>query len=212
MLFTHLVQVKATITHRRVSAIIIFVFVALIVSVTPTFLTNSLGLKFVPERNKTVVGVLQRHDRDGTEKVSYIVNNIFIPFSSFLAVISGTVVLVINLQKSNTWRQLSVPTSQGCNVCTRNLKVAKMVVVMSTLFIACFTPLSVFFILMTVESSMFYAQGQNKNLYTSLGGFGLMLESVSSSMNILIYYHMSTKYRTTFRQLFSVPVSFVHRN
>lgn len=37
----------------------------------------------------------------------------------------------------------------------------------------------------------------------AITGFSYVMESVNSSMNIFIYHHMSSKYRATFRELYS---------
>lgn len=47
-----------------------------------------------------------------------------------------------------------------------------------------------------------YVGGSYLRVGIILGGLVLLLESINSSANIFIYYHMSSKYRTVFQTLF----------
>lgn len=77
-----------------------------------------------------------------------------------------------------------------------------MIVMISTLFIVCFVPLSVMFLAVSLQPE-FFIKDKCKHLCIVIGGFGLNLESVNASVNIFIYYKMSGKFRTTFHQLFN---------
>lgn len=145
-------------------------------------------------------------DHDAVEKVSYAINNVIIPFIAFAIIITCTVVLVFKLRSQNTWRKATVVTSQGSDVLTRNLKVAKMVVTISSLFIACFFPVSMIFIAMSLVPGL-SVEGKHKNVLIYTAGLGIVLESINSSCNIFVYYHMSRKYRQIFRQIFCVKLN-----
>lgn len=81
-----------------------------------------------------------------------------------------------------------------------------MVVLISALFIACFVPISIIFIAMCFEPE-FSVYGKYKDLLCVIGGLGFMLESINSSVNIFIYYYMSTKYRSIFREIFRLDIA-----
>lgn len=172
----------------------------------PVYLVNRLEEKFYPERNKSMIGLTFTEDRETVDKFSYVINNIFIPYSSFVIIVVCTVILVVKLRSNTEWRKVSANTTQADTVSARNQKVAKMVVLISALFIACFVPISIIFIAMCFEPE-FSVYGKYKDLLCVIGGLGFMLESINSSVNIFIYYYMSTKYRSIFREIFRLDIA-----
>lgn len=195
---------KAIIRPTRVSIAITFIFIILIVSVSPMYLVYGLRERFFPERNKTMLGISFQTNRQSIERASFLVNNVSIPFTAFAIIIVCTVILVVTLRKKSEWRKKSAVKGQADSVSHRNQKVAKMVVIISAMFIFCFVPLSVIFITMSLDSK-FAFDGKYRNVVVLLGGTGFVLESINSSVNIFIYYGMSSRYRNTFRQLFCLP-------
>lgn len=201
MFFPHFfLQVKGIITPKRVSYITVAIFVILICSVAPEYVVNKVGSKFLPEINRTIIGLIYASNRESVSEVSYLVNNVMVPFVSFTTIIVCTVVLVFQLHSSAEWRKKSATKSQVDNILSRNQKISKVVLMISTLFIICFVPLSVLFIGMS-QVKEFSMGGRYRNLLVVLGGVGVVLEAMNSSMNIFIYYYMSTHYRVVFREI-----------
>lgn len=188
-------------TSSRVSVLIVIVFVILLSSVAPLYVVNKLGLKFFPGRNKTLLGLVLTSDREKVERASFAINNVFIPFSAFIVVSVCTVTLVVTIRKRSAWRVKSTTATQADNITSKNQRVAKMVVVISALFIACFVPISALFVAMVIEPEL-SIDGTYRNTLIVVGGLGFVLESINSSVNIFIYYHMSSKYRCIFHQIF----------
>lgn len=196
---------KSIVTPKRVAVIIVCVFAILIFSVTPVYVVNQLKLKFYSHRNKTLIGLIFAENREHVERISFAVNNAFVPYSAFIVIIICTITLVIKLQNTAKWRQKSATSVQADNVSNRNRKVAKMVVMISVLFITSFVLVSSMYLAMTVESELSIS-GRHRNVGIILAGLGLVLESVNSATNIFIYYYMSSKYNTAFRQLFMMTI------
>ncbi|BFZ07874.1 hypothetical protein BsWGS_10913 [Bradybaena similaris] len=194
-------KVRSMVTARRVRAVIICIFVVLLASVSPLYVVNRLGMKFYPARNRTLLGLVPTENRETVEQISFAINNVLIPFSAFIVVNLCTVILVIKLRKRTVWRNKTTSSTQADSVSIRNRKVAKMVVMISTLFIVCFVPISVVFTAVLLVPDL-AIDGRFRNILIVVGGICFILESVNSSVNIFIYYHMSTKFRTIFRQLF----------
>lgn len=190
-------------TSQRVAVIIVCVFVILLASVSPVYVVNTFGVKYSPGKNTTIVGLVFTGDRENVEKASFIINNGFVPFSAFVVITFCTITLVVKLQNVTKWRQKSLVTVQADSISRRNQKAAKMVVMISILFIVCFVPLCVTFIAMSVEPE-FSVDGKYRNSLTLVGGVGVFLECINSSVNIFIYYQMSSRYRAVFRQLFRI--------
>lgn len=189
------------ITPKRAAVIIILIFILLLSSVAPVYAVNKLGLKFFAERNKTLLGLVYTENRDVVEKFSYAFNNACLPLLAFAVIITSTIILVVKLQQTAKWRKHSTSSAQADSVTTRNQKVSKIVVMISSLFIACFIPLSFLFIAMTLEPRL-SLDGDYRNTLIVVGGCILVIDSVNSSANIFIYYYMSSKYKDIFRQMF----------
>lgn len=187
-------------TSRQTSITIIAVFTILMSSVAPVYVVNRLDMKFDPLRNKTLLGIVSTGDREHVEKISFAVNNFFLPFAAFFVIIFCTAILAVNLRKRQHWLKSS-SANLGTELTNRNHRVAKMVVMMSTLFIACFIPTSVIMLAVAFERSLTFG-GKYINIGIVIGGIGFFLESVNSSVNIFIYYYMSTKYRDSFLYIF----------
>lgn len=194
---------KNIITSKRVVVIIVCIFVVLISSVAPVYVVNKLEMIFFEAKNKTMLGLVHTSDRERVEVPTYAINNVFIPFSAFIIVIICTVTLVIKLRQKTKWRKTSTNSQQADNTSNRDMKVAKMVVSISGLFIICFIPVAINFIPMCLEKE-FSINGRYRNINFITMGIGLLLESVNSTLNIFIYYHMSSRYKAVFHKLFRI--------
>lgn len=189
-------QIKQIVTPKLTAGIIFCVYTIFVVSAAPMYIVNRLGLKFSPLRNRTVLGLIFMENRETTEKVSSTVNNISIPLTAFAVIVVCTVTLVIELRRSSKW---GIKSTQ--RACSRNRKVIKMVVTISTLFIVCFIPVNINAVATVFETQLWYT-GKYVNVTIMLAGISFILESVNSSANIFIYYNMSSKYRDTFQEIF----------
>ncbi|CAL1533719.1 unnamed protein product, partial [Lymnaea stagnalis] len=193
-------QVKTIVTPRRVALIVLGIFFIMVVSTLPVYYCNRFAWKFYPDRNRTLIGLVFTEDREAIEKVLFAINNVFIPFSAFGAVIICTVVLVVKLKQKTKWRKTSTAPGKSDNVSSRDQKVSRMIVMVSTLFIVCFTPMTVFFVGMIVVPELSIV-GTYRNIFFIISSFSFILESTNSSLNIFIYYHMSSRYKAVFNQL-----------
>lgn len=135
------------------------------------------------------------------ESLSYIINNACIAFCAFVVIIGCTVVLVVQLRSKAKWREFCTSGKQGNAMPSRSTKVSKMVVTISSIFIACFVPIIIAFVAMSIEPALSIS-GKYRGLLTITAGLCVLLESINSSVNIFIYYHMSSRYRKVFRLKF----------
>ncbi|KAH9519147.1 hypothetical protein Btru_074842 [Bulinus truncatus] len=196
-------KVKLIITPRRVAAVVMVIFFVMVVCTLPVYYCNQFGWKFYPNKNRTLIGLVFTHDRESIERVLFTINSVIIPFSAFVAVIICTVILVVKLKEKTKWRQSSTAAGKADNVSGRDQKVARMIVMVSALFIACFTPMTIFFVGMIVVPELSIT-GKYRNIFFIISSFSFILESTNSSLNIFIYYSMSSKYKAMFNRMFRV--------
>lgn len=159
----------------------------------PRYVVNRLDTKYSLLRNKARLSLIFMKHRGIVEKISIAINNSSIPLLSFIIIIISTKTLLVAVKKASKWRRTSSQTQVNK---TRNQKVAKMVVIVSTLFIFLF------------YSHKDYHHGNGVwtwiilwwkicsiNFSLLLGEVSIILKSINSSSNIFIYCHMSSKYR-----------------
>lgn len=167
---------------------------------TPLYEVNKLEMRFIPKLNRTLLSLVFTENREEVEKTSFIINNFTIPFLAFMTIVVCTAILVLSLGKRTSWLQ-SVKTTATDELSTRNRRVAKMVVMISAIFSSCFVPVTIIMMIAAFDPR-FGVGGKYFYLNIVTGGTAVLLEAVNSSVNIFIYYHMSSKYRQTFLLLF----------
>lgn len=190
-------------TPRRAAAIITCLSIIQVSSTLPVYAVNKLGVKFSVQQNKTLFGLIFTENRHQVEKISFAINNFTMPSIAFVIIVVSTVALVIKLRTAAEWRKRSTCQAQEDRVSRRNQKVAKMVVMISTVFIICFIPVCVIMLAAVFEPELSFG-GKYLKISILFCSLGFVLESVNSSMNIFIYYHMSSRYRAIFREMFSM--------
>lgn len=190
-------QIKSIVTPKRVLVTVICTFIALICSGASVFHVYRLGVIHYQGRNRTVIGFVPSSDQGFVERITSAVNSAISPFAAFLVISVCTVILTLSLREGAKWRETVTNVSQSN---FRNLKVAKMVVMVSAIFIFCFIHISVFVLAQAFEPGLNYS-GKYQSLGSLLACTGLFLESLNSSANIFIYYKMSGNYRNAFLHL-----------
>lgn len=195
-------QIKHIVTPKRITWIIICIFIASVSTTIPIFVVNNLEIKFSSTRNKTIFGIVYHKDRGTVEMYCLAINN-FIPFVSFFIIVICSITLAIQLHKKNKWRKSTIATTQADVVSGRNQRVAKMVLIISTLFIICFVPTTAIMLAVAFQPSI-HLSGKYVLFALMLGEISYTMESINSSLNTIIYYHMSSKYRDTFNRLFNL--------
>lgn len=190
---------KTIFTRWRVTAIIFCIFFVLLASSFPVYCVNSLAVRFSSARNKTVVGLVFRQDREQVEALNFAINSVSVQFMAFLTILVSTITLVAQLRRKAHWRQKTVAPGQCQTVSNRDQRVAKMVLLLSSLFIACFIP-ACFIIIGIIIEPEFSFGGKYHNLFIITSSLAFVFESTNSSMNIFIYYHMSSKYRSVLQE------------
>lgn len=199
-------KVKHIFTPTRTKVIICSIYLLMAVSLIPEYITGYIGWKFYPPRNETLLRLVFTSDRPKIEGLVFVLNST-LALCSFIAVIVCTVVLVWKLKVTAKWRQSSTfNLEQFHNFSVRDKKTVNMIVLIAIILIICYTP-GTALLMVTFFEPEFSVSGRYVNTFIAAWTFGLLLETVNSSVNIILYYKMSTRYRQTLRQLFSVCTS-----
>ncbi|KAK6979296.1 hypothetical protein BgiMline_020267 [Biomphalaria glabrata] len=194
-------KVKAVFTPRRTVMYIVGVYLVMLASVFPIYYTARFANKFVPQKNITLLGIVFISDRNDIETVSFHINNI-LPLTAFILIIVGTAILARRLQQISKWRLKTVALNKSEEMLSRDTKIVKMIVSISTIFILCYLPGTIVFIWMMLDPEL-RIDGQHSYLFEAAFATLFLLEALNSSVSIFVYLGTSTKFRQTFWISFS---------
>lgn len=179
---------------KKTRAIVICIFVLFACNTIPVYYVNKLAFKFSPIRNKTIFGLVLREGHEHIESIYLSINNLVIPLVVFLIITVCTIILATQLRDNAEWRTEAFNASKTDKLASRNKRVAKMVVLISIVYIVCFVPTCAVVLAIAFDRTLFFS-GKYFNMTIIISGFGYVMESINSSMNIFIYHSMSSKYR-----------------
>lgn len=194
-------HVKQIITPRRASIIMVCIYSLTLLSVLPLWYTTYIDWKFYPNLNKTLLGLSFTNDREHVEGIVLIVHAIMGTLS-FAAVVIFTMILIRKLNQKSTWRKTVCMESQQVSKTNKDKQTIKTVVLIATILIICYIPSAVLF-LTTFFVPDFSVSGRFTGLFMTAWSFGFLFETINSSVNIFLYWSMSSKYRATFRAILS---------
>ncbi|KAH9514526.1 hypothetical protein Btru_025580 [Bulinus truncatus] len=197
-------KVRSIITPGRTTGVIVTIYFAMFLSVSPVYYATSFGPTFKPKINRTVIGLLYIPGGPGLIKVSNTVA-LFTQVSSFVIVIACTATLTQSLMTKAKWRMeagnVNAATGSKSASMDRDQKVVQMVTFISVIFLLCFTP-CVFHLLTELFHPQYNVSGQLRNSYIICWSFMKTFEALNSCLNIFVYYSMSSKFRTVFLSMF----------
>ncbi|CAL1531941.1 unnamed protein product, partial [Lymnaea stagnalis] len=186
-------KVKRILTPRRTAIVVIAIFTIIILSVVPVYVAIHFASSVSARNNSEVIGIAYIPGGAALENAS-IYCSTFFQLSSFVCVIVCTVGLVYKITERSKWRTAASSASKNESISNRDKKVVKMVVVLSLVFIASFTPVILHMIAMLCQPG-YMVGGRYQNLFLLCGTFVFNLQAVNSGSNIFVYLKMSTNFK-----------------
>lgn len=83
----------------------------------------------------------------------------------------------------------------------RDRKTVKMVILIASVLIACYTPGAVIALTTFIVGPEFDVRGKYVNICEAAWSIAYTFQSINSSVNIFLYYSMSSKYKQTFNEI-----------
>lgn len=196
-------KVKTVFTKRSVSWINVGIFFLTIPSLLPVYLTAYYDWKFDAKSNKTRLGILYTGNKDEVLGVSLMITNLGMPFLSFLIIIVSTTLTSILLRRSSKWRMSTSSSARasGDDISTKEKKIILTITTMSVMFIISQLPIACMLTARAVVPGLSIT-GRFANINYLVVSFAFLVETIHSSINIVVFYNMSSKYRQTVRVLF----------
>ncbi|KAH9505308.1 hypothetical protein Btru_059232 [Bulinus truncatus] len=199
-------KVRLIFTRNVALAVNVIIFVILTLYFFPVYDVVELRYQMYPPTNKTVLTIVYSSDGDYIFLMGYLLNDLSLPYFTFLVNIICTVVIIVTLKTQSKWRtSLSTAKNQmdkDNSASRRERKTMVMLVTVSVIFVVCLAP----------HSAIQTATGIVGEL--KLGGayfeitlvcytFTFLLETTSCSVSTLVYYSMSSRYRAVVQEMFS---------
>lgn len=166
---------------------------------------NRFSLRFSRLRNRTVLQTDPTSDHKFIENIIFAITHVSIPCLTFLVVIVTTAVLVVQIRRKARWRRGFTAQKQSDAMFTRDRMLSKMVIVMSSVFVACYGPVCIIFLAMIIEGE-FSIYGDHQNIFGVVFSIAYIMESINVSTTFVIYYKMSSRYRTIVRNMFCLRI------
>ncbi|RUS77787.1 hypothetical protein EGW08_014451, partial [Elysia chlorotica] len=144
------------------------------------------------------------YDAYDPRRAAYFIYSFSAPtFIAFFIVLVSTIILVVKLKQSLAWRKDAAkqPAAAGGSRRSKELKAARCVVAICSIFIICFVPNFVLFIVTLVYPTFALKDPYLGTLLTVMYSFSILFQVMSSAVNIFVYYRMSAKYREGFNAL-----------
>ncbi|CAL1537210.1 unnamed protein product, partial [Lymnaea stagnalis] len=185
-------RVKRIITPGVALVVNVTIFIVTILHVFPAMYTTYFDWKFSARQNRTVLGVTLRSTASSVFAVSYFITDLSVPYFTFLVLIACTSVTSVKLIDKASWRK----AVSGSDVSKKERKVVRMLSVVSVVFIVCLIPQS------TILTAVALVQGLKVDgAYFDVAmlcySIAYLAETVNTSVNVVVYYKMSTRYRET---------------
>ncbi|CAL1543374.1 unnamed protein product, partial [Lymnaea stagnalis] len=195
--------VKKILTPKRARIVIGFIYVITTLPLIPEYSTAYLDWKFVEGANRTLFGLKFADDRPQFEEWTSTIYFIYI-FLAYFPLIFLTGVLIYKLKQKTKWRQKSTfDATQSEKISSRDRKTINMVIAIAIVFIFC-SATSVFIVTVSFFVPGFGITGENTDLFFLIWSFGFLLEGLNASVDIILYYVMSSRYKRYLHELFNV--------
>ncbi|KAI8794980.1 FMRFamide receptor [Biomphalaria glabrata] len=194
-------KVKTMVTPIRSKFVIALIVVLNTLTLVPEYSSIYMDWRYDSTRNESVLGVAFRSNRLQTQGVTFLLHVCLVVIGLF-CVTTLTSILVSNLRRQTKWRlKSSSDAKQQAAYSSRDRKSQLMVIVVATSVVICYIPLTCVS-LVSVFEPQFSIVGKYSSIFVNTWGTIFIFGMTNSSSNILIYYKMNSKFKSTFREMF----------
>ena len=213
-------KIKTVITSKRTLIVMIVIFGTTFSLYPSSLIRFGIGWTFDFKRNKTVLDVISSKDPmvQRLHNMILFIVSVILPSVTFFLVVLCTILLSVSLKKSKLWRDANRYTSSNTATGTRSgeslrkskapkehpskeARAVKMVITIATVFIVTSIP-SCVHIFAAILVPRFSAIGRYYQIFDICMFCFFGLNAINSGANVIIYYKMSYKFRSSVLALF----------
>ncbi|KAH9495344.1 hypothetical protein Btru_017483 [Bulinus truncatus] len=195
-------KVKKIITCRTAVVVNVSIFLVITLNLVTPYYYVYFSWTFYPFLNRSVLGVSYRDGWEAAFGISYFITDLLEPYLTFFLLITFTIILTLKLKTKASWRKSATGSSSNSknNLSTKEKRLVVMLTTVSIIFIVCLIPQSAILTAVSIEQEL-NAKGAYFDVALMIYCFAYLMESICSSVNIIVYYKMSTKYRDTVTEM-----------
>ncbi|KAI8783641.1 growth hormone secretagogue receptor type 1 [Biomphalaria glabrata] len=197
--------IRKFITITRTKMVIVLIYIANILTLVPECMTVYLAWVYDGNTNATVLSIGFRDFGVRTKGVTFMLH-VFLIVIGLFSIVVMTTVLVLQLRRRRKWRMKN--SSRGfskTSLTSRDRRAAALVIAVATAVAVCYIPI-VSLSLVTLFVPDFYIGGKYYLYFKESWALAFLSGIINSSSNIIIYYHMNSKFKETFLKLFGRKV------
>ncbi|XP_055873617.1 FMRFamide receptor-like [Biomphalaria glabrata] len=194
-------RVKRIITRDVAIIVNMCIFLVTFLYLFPPYFVTYLDWREDERKNKSLIVIVYRDNAESVLKVSYMVTDLFLPYCTFFVLIVCNTVIVVTLKSKSKWRQSVTKSSEKQDISTKEKKLVLMLVTVSTIFIGCLFPQSAMLTAVGVVREL-KLNGLYFDVSLLVYSFTFLLETINCSVNIIVYYNMSSKFRDRLQEWF----------
>ncbi|CAG5116584.1 unnamed protein product [Candidula unifasciata] len=195
-------KVKRILTSAVTTMFIVSMYFIMCLTMVPVYSTLTLGWRFDPWTNMTFLRVFSGENASIISDISFLLH-VVIQLAAFFAVLIFTVALVFCLRQKAAWRTQQTKAQNAIKNATKQEKAIKMVIMIAATYVACYLP-PVVGITLTVLYPHFSPLGKYKNIFFVFWSLFVLFGALNSSVNLLVYYVMSSKFRRTCQKMLAL--------
>ncbi|XP_059168576.1 FMRFamide receptor-like [Physella acuta] len=198
-------HVKQIITRNVSFTFNVLVFFVTIFNIFPIMYTGYFQWKFPSKLNKTYLGVAFSKNAQRVFSVSYFITDLFVPYFTFFIIITCTTITGIKLKTKAAWRKTATGASgkPKAEISNKERKVVVMLITVSVIFVVCLIPQSAILTAVGLVQEL-SVSGQYFDVAFICYCVSFVAETINSSVNIIVYFKMSSRFRNTFLELFGL--------
>ena len=212
-------RVKSLVTPVRSAIIVAVIFLVGTLPLVPQYMATQLAWRPEPGRNKSLLGVVLAKRKDSVVLFQIAnVMNLSMQLFSTAALVVANIALAVSVKKQEKWRLGTAATtapqqgraaagSSGTSAAVvdsstyRNKRLARMIQFLSLILFGAFFS-STFFFLVSVILPAFDLYGEYSTEFRISWMFALIAQTLNSSVNIVFYYRMNSRFRNAFNKMF----------
>uniref|UniRef100_A0A2C9LD13 G-protein coupled receptors family 1 profile domain-containing protein n=1 Tax=Biomphalaria glabrata TaxID=6526 RepID=A0A2C9LD13_BIOGL len=201
-----------TILKRRVT---IYANISILLSpyafYIPTFLSVYVDVRFMPGINTTILEVMYGNNRDILVIIQFSLSDMLVPICTFFVLLTCTSIIFKALTEQSNWRE-SAAKGKKSNLARKERATSKMLVAVSVMYMSLLLPQCIMFAFVALARNI-YSGVSDVVIGILLLNCIIPLHVINSSVTIVIYYTMSSRYRSSFHELLeSFKTKFKYKN
>ena len=194
-------QVKLIFTRRTIVWLLGGMGVYQIASGLPRNFAVHLTSLVSPINNRTFIAFDFERFKPKLYTSSVLASYSIPTFILFIVVLCGTIFLINSFKQSRKLRD-SMTWSEKSVMSNKDARLVHMVIFICIFYIVSATPLVVIFLTASVYPEFKYTNPYLENVLYASHAVSDMFQAFSSSINIIVYFKMGSKYKEIFKQTF----------